>query len=482
VSGALRAASETHEEADHALGFKPQAEERDLADLPVQGRIPAWLDGQLIRSSAVAFDNGGWHSRHWFDGLAMLSAFDIAGGRVGFRSRYLRTAEYRAAQSGIAPFAGAFRLSQRPLLAWLRQPLPPGSDNANVSVGRIGTTILALGEGRYHVDFDPADLTTLGHHRYDDELPTDLSLIAHPQYDVERRELVSLAIGYRTREIMAYRIADGANRREIVTRWSTPRLPYIHSFALTSSKIVIIDHPLRVNPLTLALNLIFGRAAFFDSFVWETASPTRLVALDRDGGGTASFTTAASFVFHTVRAFEEAGTIVLDVMAIDGPPDFAELRFDRLTASSPSPWPHLRRFRLALDGTVEARAIGTARFDFPAVNESLPTAVPHRFVYGVGPHPATPQAFANALFKLDIASGSHRAWSAEGHYLSEPIFIPRGSKTEDDGVLLTVALIAAEARSALLVIDATTLVEIGRASLPIHLPFGFHGRFFPRSP
>jgi carotenoid cleavage dioxygenase-like enzyme len=153
-----------------------------------------------------------------------------------------------------------------------------------------------------------------------------------------------------------------------------------------------------------------------------------------------------------------------------------------MTVSGPSPWPHLRRLRLAPDGTVEACAIGTARFDFPTVNESLPAAVRHRFVYGVGPHPATPQAFANALFKLDIASSSQHQWSQAGHYLSEAIFVPRNAHAaEDDGVLLTVALISGEARSALLLIDAATLVEIGRARLPIHLPFGFHGRFFPRS-
>jgi carotenoid cleavage dioxygenase-like enzyme len=482
VSGALPTATDLSAEADHALGFTAQSAERDVADLPVQGRIPTWLDGQLIRNCAVAFEQSSWHSKHWFDGLAMLGAFDFAGGRVGFRNRYLRSDEYRAAQNGIAAFASAFRLPRRSLLARLRQPLPPSTDNANISVARIGSAMLALGEGRHQLEFDPASLATLGHHRYDDDLPADLSLIAHPQYDPERRELVSLAVAYRSREILAYRIADGTNRREVVARWTAPRLPYIHSFALTPSKIVLIDHPLRVNPLVLALNLIFGRAAFFDSFVWERDSPTRVVVLDRDGTSLAHFATGEGFfVFHTVRAFEEAGAVVLDVMALDGPPDFAQLNFDRLIVSGPSPWPRLRRFRLDSRGTVQASTVGTVQFDFPTVNEALPAALPHRVVYGVGPRPATPRAFANALFKLDTITGSHRMWSEAGYYLSEAVFVPRGSSAaEDDGVLLTVALIAGEVRSALLVIDAVSLTEIGRAILPLPLPFGFHGRFFPR--
>lgn len=479
MNGSFRTTTEDPE-AGHALGFTAQSTECDIAELPVQGKIPAWLDGKLLRNCAVAFDRGDWHSKHWFDGLAMLCAFDFAGGRIALRNRYLRTTEYQAALAGVAPFASAFRLPRRSLLARLRQPLPPSTDNANISVARIGTATLALGEGRHHVAFDPDSLATLGHHTYDDDLPTDLSLIAHPQYDVERLELVSLAVSYRSREILAYRIAEGTNRRDIVARWTAPRLPYIHSFALTPSTIVLIDHPLRVNPLSLALNLIFGRAAFFDSFIWETDSPTRLAVLDRTGGKIVNFTTAASFVFHVVRAFEESGVIVLDLMALDGAPDLTALRFDRLAASGPSPWPQLRRLRLGPGGAVEAMTIGAVHFDFPIVNESLPAAMPHRFVYGVGPHPTTPRAFANALFKLDIATGDHRMWSTEGHYLSEAVLVPRSNVAEDDGVLLTVALIAGEARSALIVIDAASLTEIGRATLPIHLPFGFHGRFFPR--
>jgi beta,beta-carotene 9',10'-dioxygenase len=472
-----------NEEAGHALGFKPQEEAGEIADLPVQGCIPAWLDGRLIRNCAVAFAHGDWRSDHWFDGLAMLCAFDLAGGRVGFRNRYLRTDEYRAAQSGIAPFASAFRLPRRSLLARLRQPLPPGTDNANISVGRIGGATLALGEGRHHVAFDPASLATLGHHRYDDGLPADLSLIAHPQHDAERRELVSLAVAYRAREILAYRVADGTNRREIVARWRAPRLPYVHSFAMTPSKILLIDHPLRVAPLTLALNLTFGRAAFFPSFAWATDSPMRLVALDRGTGKVEHFATEEEcFVFHVVRAFEAGGTIVLDVMALSGAPDLTALDFARLSASGPSSWPRLRRFHLGPDGTVAARTIGSAAFDFPTVNEALPAALPHRFVYGVGPDPTTPREFANTLYKVDTVTGGDRMWSEAGHYLSEPIFVPRGGGAEDDGVLLTIALIPGKAGSALIVIDAASLTEIGRATLPIVLPFGFHGRFFPRLP
>jgi torulene dioxygenase len=49
---------------------------------------------------------------------------------------------------------------------------------------------------------------------------------------------------------------------------------------------------------------------------------------------------------------------------------------------------------------------------------------------------------------------------------------------EDDGVILTVALDARTGTSALVVLDAASFTETGRAVLPQHVPFGFHGHFY----
>jgi carotenoid cleavage dioxygenase-like enzyme len=49
---------------------------------------------------------------------------------------------------------------------------------------------------------------------------------------------------------------------------------------------------------------------------------------------------------------------------------------------------------------------------------------------------------------------------------------------EDDGVLLSVVLDVRARTSFLLVLDAATLGEVARASVPHHIPFGFHGNYF----
>ena len=50
-----------------------------------------------------------------------------------------------------------------------------------------------------------------------------------------------------------------------------------------------------------------------------------------------------------------------------------------------------------------------------------------------------------------------------------------GGRREDDGVLLSVVLDAGRRTSFLLVLDARDMSELGRAAVPHHIPFGFHG-------
>lgn len=62
--------------------------------------------------------------------------------------------------------------------------------------------------------------------------------------------------------------------------------------------------------------------------------------------------------------------------------------------------------------------------------------------------------------------------------MGEPIFVedPEGD-VEDAGVILTVALDTAAKNSFLAVIDAKTMTEVARATVPQPVPFGFHGAY-----
>jgi carotenoid cleavage dioxygenase-like enzyme len=88
----------------------------------------------------------------------------------------------------------------------------------------------------------------------------------------------------------------------------------------------------------------------------------------------------------------------------------------------------------------------------------------------------------DAIIKLDVESKQEIAlWEEPCTSPSEPIFVPKSDSQddrEDDGIILSVILDQKAKRSFLLVLDAITFKELGRAYLPVHIPLSFHGNFY----
>ena len=65
------------------LGFHTLDSEVSVDALPVEGTLPPWLAGSLLRNGPALFEDRERSVRHWFDGQAMLHRFAIADGKVG---------------------------------------------------------------------------------------------------------------------------------------------------------------------------------------------------------------------------------------------------------------------------------------------------------------------------------------------------------------------------------------------------------------
>ncbi|MGH0115710.1 UNVERIFIED_CONTAM: hypothetical protein FKN15_046895 [Acipenser sinensis] len=61
----------------------------------VQGSLPAWLQGTLLRNGPGLFSVGETSYNHWFDGMALLHSFTFKEGEVYYRSKYLRGDTYK---------------------------------------------------------------------------------------------------------------------------------------------------------------------------------------------------------------------------------------------------------------------------------------------------------------------------------------------------------------------------------------------------
>jgi carotenoid cleavage dioxygenase-like enzyme len=462
---------------DHRLGFADQTEEVRVDALAVSGDVPAWLRGSLVRVTPAQMDFADRSVKHWFDGMAMLNRFGFGGGTVSYASRFLDTEARRAAlASGGAAINGFATDPCRTLFQRIQSVFSTETtDNANVNLSRLGDDYIAMTETPIPVRFDPETLATLGH----DEGAKGFGQIttAHPHHDPDRGELVNFAahLGRRSE----YRVYARRSRAEGRTLATMPvREPsYMHSFAITPRFVVLLENPLVVNPLRLALS---GKA-FIHNYVWKPELGVRVHAFDRETGALhRSWTADPFFVFHTINAFEDGDDLVVDLCAYEDASVIDLLDLESLRTGTTGA-PPARPLRLTL-GAAGGDAVAIRELapgldlELPRIDYRRRNGRAYRYVYGAGGDGA---AFLKRLVKLDVTDGSSVAWEEPDAWAGEPVFVPRpGGTEEDDGVVLSVVLDAEAGRSFLLILDAQTFQEVGRAAAPHHIPFGFHGQFF----
>lgn len=463
----------------YLAGFASLEREIALDSLPVEGTIPAWLAGSLLRNGPAGFEVGGQTLRHWFDGLAMLHRFGFDRGRVSYANRFLRSEAFRAAEAGDISFGEFATEPSRSLLGRARTVLKPApSDNCSFHIARIGDEHVALSETPRRIVFDPVTLEALD--TFAEELGQHVT--AHPHRDPRSGELLSLA----TRLCRRSRYAVFAQRARASAR-IVAELPagaepsYMHSFGLSERHVLLTACPFVVSPVQAGLS---GRP-FIENFRWEPERPTSFIVIDRESGEPrGSFETDSFFAFHHVNVFERGRELVADLIVYDSPEVIESLYLDRVRESAPSESVHgrLRRYRIDLEiGRVAGEDLCTKMFELPQIDYERRNGRPYRYVYGAAVDTDTggePADFLDQVIKVDVESGETRLWQEPGSYPGEAVFVPDpAGSAEDDGVLLSVVLDARAVNSYLLVLDARDLSELGRARVPHHIPFGFHGQY-----
>jgi carotenoid cleavage oxygenase len=179
-----------------------------------------------------------------------------------------------------------------------------------------------------------------------------------------------------------------------------------------------------------------------------------------------------SYVFHTVNAYDDGETVVLDVVR------HAQM-FVRDLYGVGDGTGTLERWTIDLRaGRVREERIDDRTQEFPRVDPRV-RGRRHRYTY-------TTSAKANefvepfgTLLRYDLRTGEATAARlASGMQASEGVFVPaHGKAAEDEGWVLAVVYDALRDRSALVVLDATDfgLGPVATVTLPQRVPFGFHG-------
>lgn len=429
-----------------ALGFYATHEMQEPTALEIEGSIPSWLTGSLYRGGAGTWDVGNYTAEHWFDGFSRNHKFEIADGVVTYRSRNSSDELIHfVRETGLYP-SGSF-----------------GSDPCKIIYGAM----VLSNDGRSAA------------HPF---MGTDGSIYNY---------LLDMSL-----ETPAYRvfgIQPPNGEAKILANITDAPPAYVHSlFGTQNHLILIVWQADFVKP---------GKTLMESIGSWDPERKSLFYVIDRVNGGVVAKyeSKEAFFAFHQINSFEsDNGDIYIDLPTMPDTSFLSAAEVPNLRAnigtshgSSKNDVPGtFTRYRLPFLGANARAANGsltmhTAEIDFtlpyaeanielPRINEEF-HARPYRYAYGV--HVNNKGYFSDSIIKIDTQTKESKTWTPSVKHLpSEPIFVPTpGGECEDDGVLLTVAMDTTKRASSLVVINATTMEEVGRARMPIVMGYGFHG-------
>ncbi|XP_055129096.1 carotenoid-cleaving dioxygenase, mitochondrial isoform X2 [Symphalangus syndactylus] len=434
----------------------------------VWGHFPKWLNGSLLRIGPGKFEFGKDRYNHWFDGMALLHQFRMAKGTVTYRSKFLQSDTYKA-----------------------------NSAKNRIVISEFGTLALP----------DPCkNVFERFMSRF--ELP---GKAAGFSYKVIRVPPEKVDLG---------ETIHGAQVICSIASTEKGKPSYYHSFGMTRNYIIFIEQPLKMNLWKIATSKIRGKA-FSDGISWEPQCNTRFHVVDKCTGQLlpGRYYSKPFVTFHQINAFEDQGCVIIDLCCQDNGRtlevyQLQNLRkagegLDQVYNSAAKSFP--RRFVLPLNVSLNApegdnlsplsytsasavkQADGTiwcshenlhqedlekeGGIEFPQIYYGQFNGKKYHFFYGCGFR----HLVGDSLIKVDVVNKTLKVWREDGFYPSEPVFVPApGTSEEDGGIILSVVITPNQNESNfLLVLDAKNFEELGRAEVPVKMPYGFHGTFIP---
>ncbi|MBS0648152.1 MAG: carotenoid oxygenase family protein [Verrucomicrobia bacterium] len=443
---------------------------------PVKGEIPSWLSGTLLRNGPAKFQVGD-RRVDWFDGLAMLHAFEFNSQQVTYTNRFLRSQQYYLMMEGKSLDFPGFAADPCPQtfknqLSLFVPEDKRGLQNADVSIQEYADKMVALTEVPLPVVFDPQSLDTVGVLHYQDALHQGEWESAHPQRDVSSGETFNYFVRFGQKSsYVIWKMQDGASTRKILAEIPVDQPAYMHSFALTERYVVLTEFPFVVHPLDLMLK----KKPFIFNYKWKPERGTLFHVVDRSTGKTSTFKGAPFFAFHHVNAYDQEGKIFIDIVTYSNA-EVIDRVTDHSTDANPKDNTKLERFTLDLAAqTLSQETLFDQSLELPRVS-ALKTAHTYRYCYATDARFPASAKDLRSLYKMDVQTKAFKSWSEEGCYPGEPIFVPNPDKqAEDEGVILSVILDITHHRSFLLILNAPDFAELARAEVPHAIPAGLHG-------
>ncbi|XP_064193214.1 beta,beta-carotene 15,15'-dioxygenase isoform X1 [Anguilla rostrata] len=502
----------------------------------IEGSVPDWLQGTLLRNGPGLFSIGDKTYNHWFDGMALIHSYTFKDGEVFYRSKFLRSKTYKKNTAANRIVVSEFGTMIYPdpcknifskMFTHLCNAIPDFTDNNLINIIRYGEDYYASAEVNYINQIDPETLDTVGRANYRNYIALNLAT-AHPHYDEHGNtyNMGTSIMSFGGPKYVIFKVPANAsgqkgnlalkNVKQVCSVPCRSSLfpSYFHSFGMTENYIIFIEQPFKLDMLKLA-------TAYFRGINWGTClkydqdDETLIHLINRTTGKAFStkFYTDALVVFHHINAYEDEGHVVFDMITYKDSnlydmfylQNMGREAEDFTKANEKWSPPVCQRFVLPLDIEKDA-PVGS---NLVKLNDTTATAVlqkdksvycqpdtllvglelpginykfnsrKYRYFYGSrvewSPHP-------NKIGKLDIVTRQCVEWTEEECYPSEPVFVASpGAVEEDDGVILSsVVSLNPEKPPFMLVLDAKSFTELARAKISSTVHMDLHGLFVPR--
>ncbi|XP_071402888.1 beta,beta-carotene 15,15'-dioxygenase [Centroberyx affinis] len=500
----------------------------------VQGNLPSWLQGTLLRNGPGIFTVGETTYNHWFDGMAIMHSFTFKDGEVTYRSRYLRGDTYQAnmaakrivvSEMGTMAYPDPSKNFIVKAITFLNHTVPDFTDNGASNFIKYGNDYYATSETNYIRKIDPVTLETQEKVDYLKYIAVNV-VTSHPHYDKEGNAFnigTSIAEKGKTKytlfKVPAVSETDKAKKGpalknvEVICTVPCRSLltpSYYHSFGMTDNYFIFIEQPFKLDILKMATAYMRG-VNWASCLKYHPEDNTLIHLIDRKTGKQVEtkYYTGAMVVYHHVNAFEVDGHVVFDVIAYDDNSLYEMFYLNKLKENAEVhnesySKPTYKRFALPLqsdkgaevgedlvkikcttasavkekDGKLMCQAeVLCEGFELPRINYDN-NGKRHRFVYG---NCVETSAVATEITKFDTETKQMIKWSEDNCWPSEPVFIPRpNGETEDDGVVLTSVINSNPGKSGfILLLDGKTFKEVARAYVNTELHKDMHGFFIP---
>uniref|UniRef100_A0A8D3D3P0 Carotenoid-cleaving dioxygenase, mitochondrial n=1 Tax=Scophthalmus maximus TaxID=52904 RepID=A0A8D3D3P0_SCOMX len=466
----------------------------------VQGIIPSWISGNFLRNGPGKFEFGNTHYNHWFDGMAMMHQFKIDKGQVTYMSRFLSSDAYKKnserdrivmSEFGTLALPDPCKNFFQRFLSRFERMEP--TDNASVSFVRYKGDYYVSTETNFMHRVNPENLETLEKVDWSKFIAVN-GATAHPHYDPDGTTY-NMGNSYGSKGALyniikvppektdAENTLQGAKILCSIAPAKKSHPSYYHSFAMSENFVVFIEQPIKMDLLKIVTCKMRGKA-LSQGIYWDPSQETVFHLVDKHTGNVSSvkYHTKAISTFHQINAFEEDGFLMVDMCCSDDGQALDNYLIQNLRKSGDNLYSsklveihntiysllHFLPFHMN-----DLHEYGG--LEFPQINYGRCNTRPYRYFYGCGFR----HLVGDSLLKMDLNDKTFKVWYQKGFYPSEPVFVPSPDAVEeDDGVILSVVLIPSQDKGTfLLALDAKTFEELGRADVPVNMPYGFHGTF-----